>query len=73
MALPGPTANTPWTDYIVKGTSFDPRSGAVLGLPPTLDASLAALCSIAAVCNDAKVEWGSGVEYSLKAVSDALM
>jgi len=55
VVVPGATVSGKFRAFDVSGSSYDPSDGEVVGLTK-LDASLATLAKIAAMCNDAVVE-----------------
>ena len=59
LVVPGKSASAKLRVFDVHGSSYDPADGGVVGLKK-LDASLAAVAKVSALCNEAVVEFRDG-------------
>lgn len=57
----------------VEGTTFNPDDGCVSGLPSPLDAALASVAEICAVCNEACIEYKAGAFKAVGAPTEAAL
>ena len=66
-------SSTTLSSYEVEGTTYNPTEGAIIGAPNALDANLAAVSKVCALCNGADIEYKNGAYKAIGEPTEAAL